>query len=825
MKTKYSSSHHANLRLWIPVSSMGYFIPFLLSALFILSTAFMFFVDTNKQYRQLEQSAIQTVSTKLSILSSTIEYALRHQQDSLIRNVFTSMSTDPNVDNILLLNSAGEIIHSNKNLLIGKFVTEDGVLDLRIKNQVLNSIRELKTQSKPKYDILTLWQDSDFVVGFNPILSSLPNTVSKHSLTLAIGYRLTSRKEAIRTEGYRTLATQLAFNLAITILVGLMFHFKITRRAKKLVDNIDDFIAGNDEFVVGDRGNDEIGKIARGLQKLFSSIRSKTESLALKTAELSKLNRALTTENRVRKLAETSAAELLELNQKVIDDSDHGILVCDESFSCIMANPFIAKILDRKPKTLSGVSLTTPPFTVLLDPALLEGLMSDNPMREETVCYNNMWFEISAATMIYKGKKTHIITLNDITQKKLYSDQQSRSLLAAEAANQAKSNFLANMSHEIRTPMNSILGVTELLKETEVSKEQSELIKRLELSGSNLLSLINDILDLSKIEAGQLNFDSVRFDMHQLIDETVDMLTIPATKKGLVLTRSIAEDVPAFFLADPLRIKQVLINLINNAIKFTQRGTINLQVSVQNKSLDQTTLLFNVSDTGIGMNDDTQKNLFKPFFQADSSTTRVYGGTGLGLAICRELVSRMNGKIWLSSTPNEGTIFSFTLGLQQATPAANEVIQNRESEDFGPTANTHDRPNGQKVLIIDDSEDNRFLVRRFLKDQPYQIFEAVNGQVGLEMLKSESYALALIDIQMPVMDGNTTIKLFREWELTQNRTSPMPIIVLTANAMKEDFEHSLSLGANSYITKPISKSNLISEIKKLLGIPPSSKSA
>ncbi len=799
---------------------MGFFIPLMLSLFFVLSSSFTFLINTNKQFQHLKKSGVKSVSAKLAMIAGTIEYGMRNQQMSLVKTIMSNISTDPDVMLLALIDQNGVITASDRNIQIGKKITDANIIPAKLQPQLVQSIKNTQNQLRQNHDFVSINSENDTLIGYSPVNSSIAGASSKYPSVLVLVYSLTTSKDNIRADGYRTLGIQLIVNLIITMLIALIFHFKITRRAQSLLLKINAFIAGDDNVVIRESSTDEIGLIAKGLNKLFLSIQSKTESLALKTTELSRLNRALTLENKERKAAENSAAELLEFNQKIIADSGYGILVYDDSLQCVLVNPFIEQVFNVHRSSLVGKAINTPPLDCVFSQELLEDLKAARPITGHIFYYRTYWLDLSASIIVYKEKRAFLLTINDITQQKQISDQQSRALSAAEAANRSKSNFLANMSHEIRTPMNSILGIAELLKDTQLTNEQSELLRRLENSGSNLLFLINDILDLSKIEAGQLNFDTVDFDLRKLAEETIGILSIPAFKKGLEVKLEIAPELHTFYKGDPLRIKQILINLIGNSIKFTNSGFIKLEIKPQTSGPEPGTIFFRVLDSGIGISEATRQNLFKPFFQADASTTRLYGGTGLGLTICRELVTRMRGAIWVDSTVNVGSVFSFTLTLPPGELIGAEVKRDSAGDPTRIEMPKEAESSLPEILIIDDSEENRFLVKRFLKKLPITISEAENGELGLQKLKTGRYALALIDIQMPVMDGNTTIKQSRVWEKTHCGAQKIPLIVLTANAMKEDFEYSLSLGADSYITKPVNKMNLIKEVSKYLNLEP-----
>jgi TMAO reductase system sensor TorS len=373
---------------------------------------------------------------------------------------------------------------------------------------------------------------------------------------------------------------------------------------------------------------------------------------------------------------------------------------------------------------------------------------------------------------------------------------------AAERASSAKSEFLARMSHEIRTPMNGVMGMSELLQGTELSPRQRRLAETISRSAEGLLQIINDILDFSKIEAGKLEMEDVEFGLREIIEETIEILGVRARSKGLELKCVLESSVPAGVRGDPMRLRQVLINLAGNAIKFTEVG----EVAVRVKALDEEGgLRFEVTDTGIGISDEAQMQIFSAFSQADSFTTRKYGGTGLGLAICRQLVGLMGGEIGVHSVPNRGSTFWFEVRLPPtADPAATFTAI---SSPLAAPVQAAVPGSGPLVLLVEDNAVNREVAVGMLENLGYRTETAANGMLAMEAVAEGSYAAVLMDCQMPVMDGLTATTEIRRRE-AKSGAPRVPIIALTANALEGNRERCLAAGMDDFLTKPFTQEQL-----------------
>ncbi len=401
-------------------------------------------------------------------------------------------------------------------------------------------------------------------------------------------------------------------------------------------------------------------------------------------------------------------------------------------------------------------------------------------------------------------------TIQDITERKRAELELLNARKLAENSLNVKELFLANMSHEIRTPMNAVIGFTQLLYETPLTNEQKGFVDAIRFSGDNLLVIINDILDLSKIQSGKMKFEKIEFDLIRLLKSVNTTLTSKAELKGLRLNLDLGPGVPSFVIGDPVRLNQILTNLINNAVKFTERGYVALQVSLKKEHDDSVCIEFNVKDTGIGIPTDKQEHIFESFVQGSNETSRKYGGTGLGLTIVKNLIELQGGSITLSSSPGVGSTFTVALTFEKSS---NDNIHVKEEVDLLRMESLQDLENAN-ILVVEDNHVNQLLVKRVLDKTGCHVDIVSNGLESIESIKTGKYDLVLMDLQMPEMDGYAATTYIRT-----NLPAPLcdiPIIAMTAHALTSEIDRCIAIGMNDYISKPFKQEVLFSKIAKII---------
>ena len=534
------------------------------------------------------------------------------------------------------------------------------------------------------------------------------------------------------------------------------------------------------------------------------------------------------TDNTARKLVE---AEQKKLDQRLRDQQFYTRSLIESNIDALMTTDPAGIITDvnKQMEALTGCTrdeLIGAPFKdFFTDPERAEAairlVLNEKKITdyELTACARDGKKTVVSynATTFYDRVRTLqgvFAAARDITERKQVEAELKQARAAAESASRTKSDFLASMSHEIRTPMNAIMGVADLLAKTQLSPEQDKYVQIIRRAGDNLLNLINDILDLSKVEASQLELERTGFSLNDLLEKVMEMVAVRAQEKGLSLVCEIAPNVPTGLVGDPTRLRQVLLNLVGNAIKFTESGEVSLRVTPDGDSSVPAALRFTITDTGIGISSEKLSGVFEQFTQADSSTTRRFGGSGLGLTISKRLVELMGGRIWVASVIEKGSVFSFAVPFEIWAGATRRAGVPVGMDPEPPLSPLH-------ILLAEDSPDNRTITLAYLEDTPYRVEVAETGAVACRMFEAGHYDLILMDRQMPVMDGLTAARTIRTWEQANGRP-PTPIIALTASALKGDREKCMAAGCTAYLTKPIKQEVLLLAIKEHSMIAPAS---
>ena len=604
-------------------------------------------------------------------------------------------------------------------------------------------------------------------------------------------------------------------SLVKTAGLWVIFYLVITRglsrplsRLTEVVSRIEFAVAAPLEIALDYPHEDELGR-------LMGAMHTMQERLSAARSRLDEVNATLehTVAERTRELSEA-----LDFNRTVLFQSPLPMGVYAANGHCVLANDAYADLVGTTREALltqNFHSIAAWQKSGLLDDCLIAMAQRRSVQREinvESSFGKEVWVECRVLPTHLNGEDHLLIQFIDLTERKRVEDELRRACDLAEAATRAKSEFLANMSHEIRTPMNGIIGMTHLLGYTELTEKQRIYLDIIRISSQSLLSLINDVLDLSRIESGMIELEQKHFSLRESISDVIMTQVSLVQSKGLSIETDIPDDVPDGLTGDQLRLKQILLNLVGNATKFTEQGGITVSVAVTEHHDDRVLLAVAVTDTGIGINPEALEKIFDTFVQADASTTRQHGGTGLGLAICTRLARLMGGSIRVDSTEVVGS--TFTVQLPFTVTAATAEHAGKDVE----TVAAHWAGVPLRVLLVDDQESNLMFVAHVLQHHGHSVVLAHDGRQALHEWEQGCFDLILMDIRMPVMNGIEAAQAIREREQGTERHTP--IIASTAHALREERESILSQGFDGYLAKPILVEALFEEFNRCLLVPP-----
>jgi PAS domain S-box-containing protein len=519
-----------------------------------------------------------------------------------------------------------------------------------------------------------------------------------------------------------------------------------------------------------------------------------------------------------------TASDSYEMFLAAFEHAVQGITLTTESAEIIYANPALNGLLEYEPDELAGQS-----SAVIMRPEDFQAVvkagkkMWGGKIDQEVidiVLLSKTGEEIvvsNALSSVYsevRGERIFISHARDVREERKLAHKLASAVQKAELATQLKSEFLANMSHEIRTPLNGILGMAQVLVASGLDDQRADQVNVILESGQTLLSILNDILDLSKIEAGHMEVSLIEWDLRHKLDRLFKLYEPSADDKGIKLKLFIDPSVPSSLVIDPVRVRQCVGNLISNAIKFTDSGDVLVVATGQRGDGDMMNVTIHVSDTGCGVPADKMGRIFESFAQADGSTTRRYGGTGLGLPITRQLARMMGGDVSLVSDPERGSIFTLTFAAEIAQTISREALLRKLQPVEPKLADADKSPNpGKRMLVVDDNAINRRVARTFLEQSGYDVGEAVNGKHALEKLGDRAFDLVLMDIHMPELDGQ------RAFDQLRDGTGPnaaVPVIALTADSMRGDREKYIARGFDGYLSKPIDQRSLLTVVEECL---------
>ncbi|WP_022850336.1 hybrid sensor histidine kinase/response regulator [Limisalsivibrio acetivorans] len=612
--------------------------------------------------------------------------------------------------------------------------------------------------------------------------------------TAEIGFskeELNASLNKVKEEAYALIAAE----LLVTALLSFFLGHILTRQVLHLGTGAERIASGEYGYQIPVKGNDELGRTADAFNRMSSTVKESHEELSRTLEEVQHTKEKL---------------EKSEMRFKnILEKAEDGIITINGKGEIVTFNPAAEKLFGYKAGTVKrrNISILMPPSVAknhqyFIDRSTQAGQSKTTGLLRDIMGKRSdgseFPIEISLSRARYGDEWLFTGIIRDITERKIQDELTKKAREEAEDANKAKSNFLAMMSHEIRTPLNIITGMVEVLKEDEKNPEKLERLRTISGAGDSLLALIGDILDLSKIESGRYEVENRNYSPTKVVKEVCSLLSHKSAQKGIKLSWKVSADFPEVISGDENALRQVLVNLVGNAVKFTERGRIDVE-GVLIEEDEEYILRFDVFDTGIGIDNSKLKKIFETFTQSDASINRKYGGTGLGLSISRNLVELMGGELNAASTPGKGSVFTFT--LRGGRPSEEEV---QESAEKTIDEIMNETP---EILLAEDDPDNRNIFMHYLKDTPVKLTTVENGLQAFRRYKDKSFDLIFMDIRMPVMDGMQALEAIRRYE-EEKGLEKVPIIGFSADALRQDLENAEKMGFNGYLAKPLKKKDL-----------------
>jgi PAS domain S-box-containing protein len=660
--------------------------------------------------------------------------------------------------------------------------------------------------------------------------SAIPLRLQNEDMILEAFMDISKQKEAERALLDQTKFTDAVLNSAlvgIVVIEAETHHIlSMNEKAREMIGDTDEHILGKicNQFICpAEKGNCPITDLnieINNQQKVLLTANGERIHI-LKSVKKTHINgREVYVESFVDISERKKAEDELRKLSMVVKESPASIVITDREGLIEYVNPKFEEVsgydaqqvIGKNPKLLNAHHPeNTVNYKDLWD-TILDGHIWKGEFCNKKKDGSIFW-ELSSISPVKnsQGKITHFIAIkDDISDRKEFEKKITLEKERANSANKAKGFFLAKMSHEIRTPMNGIIGMTDILLESVKDKDTEEKLKVISVSAENLLTIINEILDFSKIEAGQVELESIPVNLKELLSDVENLLSIKAQEKGLYLKARYSDQLPKCILGDPTRLKQIIINLVNNAIKFTEEGgiTILLEKKKELEAPDNFILGINIIDTGIGISDEGKQKLFKAFSQTSSATTRTHGGTGLGLLISKDLAQLMGGDIGVDSESGKGSTFWVQIPTSATEPVRSIHDQNQLTESEKRTRSLH-------ILVAEDNLINQKIAQLNLEKLGHQVRFANNGIEAVKAFKEEQFDVVFMDIQMPEMGGLEATGEIREYEIKQHIIKKTPIVALTANALKTDKEKYLAAGMNDYLSKPFKQQDLVKVLSRL----------